>query len=144
MPITRSQGRVDISLEEEIAQIRREVEGELADSSEGGSSFEEVSSSSEEGSETSEEEEVVSPTVMANVQQRARFQYKTFHGKPKEDPDEWIEDFAGTAQANGEDAIKLTTLAGVLKGEARPWYNALPQATKIDWDAFKAAFVQEF
>ncbi|CAM6084972.1 unnamed protein product [Calypogeia fissa] len=81
---------------------------------------------------------------MANVAQRARFQYKTFKGKPKEDPDEWLEDFIGTAQANGEDGIKLTTLAGVLRGEARPWFNALPTATKIDWNAFKLAFLQDF
>ncbi|CAM6093871.1 unnamed protein product [Calypogeia fissa] len=52
--------------------------------------------------------------------QRARFQYKSFKGKEKEDPDEWLEDFVGTAKANGEDEIKLTTLVGVLKGEARP------------------------
>ncbi|CAM6085454.1 unnamed protein product [Calypogeia fissa] len=56
---------------------------------------------------------------------RARFQYKSFKGKEKEDPDEWLEDFVGTAKANGEDEIKLTTLAGVLKGEAWPWYNGL-------------------
>ncbi|CAM6082133.1 unnamed protein product [Calypogeia fissa] len=64
--------------------------------------------------------------------QRARFQYKSFRGKEKEDPDEWLEDFVGTAKANGEDEIKLTTLAGVLKGEARPWYNGLPEAVKQD------------
>ncbi|CAM6119176.1 unnamed protein product [Calypogeia fissa] len=76
--------------------------------------------------------------------QRARFKYKTFKGRPKDDPDEWIEDFVGTAQANGEDGIKMTILAGVLGGEARPWFNALPGATKIDWGAFKTAFLHEF
>ncbi|CAM6104318.1 unnamed protein product [Calypogeia fissa] len=81
---------------------------------------------------------------MANVAQSARFQYKTFKGKPKKDPDEWLEDFIGTTQANGEDDIKFTTLAGVLKEEARPWFNALPAATKTDWNAFKLAFLQEF
>ncbi|CAM6104214.1 unnamed protein product [Calypogeia fissa] len=76
--------------------------------------------------------------------QRARFRYKTFKGRPKEDPDVWVEDFFGTAQANGEDTIKMTTLSGVLRGEARPWFNALPAATKTDWDAFKTSFLQEF
>ena len=76
--------------------------------------------------------------------QRARFQYKPFLGKPKEDPDEWLEDFIGTAQANGEDSIKLTTLAGVLRGEARPWFNGLAADIKGNWDFFKAAFLLEF
>ncbi|CAM6082434.1 unnamed protein product [Calypogeia fissa] len=76
--------------------------------------------------------------------QRARFKYKNFKGRPKDDPDEWIEDFVGTAQANGEDGIKMTILAGVLGGEARPWFNALPAATKTDWGAFKATFLHEF
>ncbi|CAM6128670.1 unnamed protein product [Calypogeia fissa] len=76
--------------------------------------------------------------------QRARFRYKRFKGRPKEDPDEWLEDFLGTAQANGEDGIKMTTLFGVLRGEARRWFNALPAATKTDWDTFKTSFLQEF
>ncbi|CAM6104302.1 unnamed protein product [Calypogeia fissa] len=38
--------------------------------------------------------------------QRARFQYKSFRGKEKKDPDEWLEDFVGMAKANGEDKIK--------------------------------------
>ncbi|CAM6123647.1 unnamed protein product [Calypogeia fissa] len=59
--------------------------------------------------------------------QQARFQYKSFKGQEKIDPGEWLEDFVGTAKANGEEDIKLTILAGVLKGEARPWYNGLPE-----------------
>ncbi|CAM6082550.1 unnamed protein product [Calypogeia fissa] len=43
--------------------------------------------------------------------QRARFQYKSFKGKDKKDPDEWLKDFVGTAKANGEEDIKLTILA---------------------------------
>ncbi|CAM6082132.1 unnamed protein product [Calypogeia fissa] len=81
---------------------------------------------------------------MAQPTERARFRYKTFKGSPKEDPDEWLEDFLGTAQANGEDQIKLTTLVGVLRGEARPWYNALPFATRNDWNVFKQEFLHEF
>ncbi|CAM6094125.1 unnamed protein product [Calypogeia fissa] len=53
--------------------------------------------------------------------QRAKFQYKLFKAKEKEDPDKWLEDFVGMAKANGEDEIKLTTLAGVLKGEMQFW-----------------------
>ncbi|CAM6082333.1 unnamed protein product [Calypogeia fissa] len=69
------------------------------------------------------------PDVRRPVQ-RARFQYKSARGKEKKDPDEWLEDFDGTAKANGEEEIKLTILAGVLKREAQPWYNGLPEATK--------------
>ncbi|CAM6093804.1 unnamed protein product [Calypogeia fissa] len=76
--------------------------------------------------------------------QRARFQYKSFKGKEKEDPDEWLEVFVGTAKANGKDEIKLTTLAGVLKGEARPWYNNLSEDKKQDWERFRTAFLTEF
>lgn len=76
--------------------------------------------------------------------QRARFQYTSFRGTASTDPDEWLEDFVGTAKANGEENIKLTILAGVLRGEARPWYNGLPDRTKQDWDLFKTSFLKEF
>ncbi|CAM6099462.1 unnamed protein product [Calypogeia fissa] len=56
--------------------------------------------------------------VRGRPAQRARFQYKSFRGKDKKDLDEWLEDFVGTAKANGEEEIMLTILAGVLKGEA--------------------------
>lgn len=49
---------------------------------------------------------------MATVSQRSRFHYRSYHGKRSEDPDDWIEEFVGTAQANGEETIKTTTLAG--------------------------------
>ncbi|CAM6093833.1 unnamed protein product [Calypogeia fissa] len=52
--------------------------------------------------------------------QRAWFQYTSFKGTASSDPDEWLEDFVGTAKANREENIKLTILAGVLRGEARP------------------------
>jgi transposase InsO family protein len=139
MPITRSQsirgGASSSNSGEEIEQplwfeVEVEVESEQIASSSDTSSF---------TSDTSEEQEL---TMV--VTQRARFQYKTFHGKPKEDPDAWLEDFIGTAQANGEFDIRLTTLAGVLRGEARPWFNNLADATKNDWGAFKQAFLHEF
>lgn len=88
--------------------------------------------------------EALQPRVNMVIMQRARFQYKPFLGKRKQDPDEWLEDFVGIAQANGEDAIKMSTLAGVLRGEARPWYNALAANIKADWDLFKSAFLLEF
>ncbi|CAM6093807.1 unnamed protein product [Calypogeia fissa] len=56
--------------------------------------------------------------------QRARFRYKTFKGRPKDDPDEWIEDFVGTTQANGEDGIKMTILAGSL--EVKQGHGLMP------------------
>ncbi|CAM6101657.1 unnamed protein product [Calypogeia fissa] len=82
--------------------------------------------------------------VRGRSAQRARFQYKSFKGKDKKDPDEWLEDFVGTAKANGEEEIMLTILAGVLKGEARPWYNGLPDNIKQDWDRFRTYFLNEF
>ncbi|OAE22746.1 hypothetical protein AXG93_2035s1280 [Marchantia polymorpha subsp. ruderalis] len=54
------------------------------------------------------------------IMHRARFQYQPFLGKRKQDAYEWIEDFIDIAQANVEDAIKLSTLAGLLREEARP------------------------
>src|SRR5450759_4248208 len=127
MPTTRSQVRSD-----------RDFEGSSSQESQESTLFGEIFG------EVVVEEILAREEVAMVVQQRSRFQYKTFHGKPKEDPNEWIEDFAGTTKANGEDTIKLTTLAGVMRGEARPWYNSLPQATKTDCEAFKIAFVMEF
>ncbi|CAM6090586.1 unnamed protein product [Calypogeia fissa] len=49
--------------------------------------------------------------VRGRPAQRAKFQYKSFKGKDKKDPDKWLEDFVGTAKANGEEEIMLTILA---------------------------------
>ncbi|CAM6123735.1 unnamed protein product [Calypogeia fissa] len=76
--------------------------------------------------------------------QWARFQYKSFKGTESTDSNEWLEDFVGTAKANGEENIKLTILVGVLKGEAWPWYNGLSNRVKQDWDMFKTNFLNEF
>lgn len=51
------------------------------------------------------------------------FNYKVFWGTKKEDLDEWLEDFEGTAKANGKWDVHLSTLSRVLQGEARPWFN---------------------
>lgn len=64
--------------------------------------------------------ESLQPRQDMMIMQRARFQYQFFLNKRKQDSDEWIEDFISIAQANEEDAIKLSTLVGVLRGEARP------------------------
>ena len=154
MPITRSQ-QLQLEVEEQAWREQHQVGvvRETQEQSEDSSTSEDSSAStSGESSSTAdfelnifaEEEQPVAaaPTVMAT--QRARFQYKTFHGKTKEDPDEWLEDFVGTAQANAEDGVKLTILPGVLRGEARPWFTNLPRATKANWDEFKIAFLQEF
>lgn len=66
--------------------------------------------------------EALQPRESMVIMQRSRFQYKLFLCKMKKDPDEWLQDFIGISQVNGEDAIKLSILAGMLREEARPWY----------------------
>ena len=75
---------------------------------------------------------------------RARFKYKVFRGTKKEDPDAWLEDFDGIARANGEWEVQLSILAGVLQGEARPWFNEQPWSVRSEWDLFEREFIKEF
>jgi hypothetical protein len=140
MPITRSQ----------VAS--RETSSSTSDSQLEVASWLDYSHLQPKGGEREEWSELFSPTTDTSgkqeiamvVTQRARFQYKIFRGKGKEDPNAWLEDFVGTAQANGKFDIRLTTLARVLRGEAWPWFNALLDATKNDWADFQKAFLQEF
>lgn len=79
---------------------------------------------------------------MATVSQRSRFRYKSFKGRPTDNPEKWLEEFESTATANGESRIKLTLLPRVLKGEARPWFWLL--SPTLMWDQFRDAFLKEF
>ena len=78
------------------------------------------------------------------VQTKSKFRYKDFKGGSKDDPDEWLEDFAAKANANGEFLAICQLLPAVLVGEARKWYKKLPDATKYQWESFVAAFKKEF
>ena len=75
---------------------------------------------------------------------RTRFPYKQYKGTPREDPDGWLEDFEGTARANGEYEVRTMILSGVLRGEARSWFESQPEAVRTDWERFKEEFIQEF
>jgi transposase InsO family protein len=81
---------------------------------------------------------------MPAAQTKSKFRYKDFKGGSKDDPDEWLEDFAAKANANGEFPAICQLLPAVLVGEARKWYKKLPDATKYEWEAFVAAFKKEF
>ena len=55
-----------------------------------------------------------------------------------------MEDFEGAAKANREEAIKLTTLARLVRGATRSWFRDLSDVVKEDWDDMKEAFFEEF
>lgn len=68
----------------------------------------------------------------ARLSQRSRVQYKTFKGRAKHDPDEWLEEFEGITQANGESGTNMQILNGLFKGEALAWYLGLNNQIKGD------------
>ena len=77
----------------------------------------------------------------------ATISFPTFSGKKGEDTiTDFLDDLeiACVVSNKDDDASRLRIFPLLMKVEAKSWFNALPQATKQNWDLLRAAFVRRF
>ena len=77
----------------------------------------------------------------------ATISFPTFSGeKGEERITDFLDDLeiACVVSNKDDDASRLRIFPLLMKVEAKSWFNALPQATKQNWDLLRVAFVRRF
>src|SRR5450759_1378299 len=169
MPRTRSQGlekQIQLTLEEELLRVEREVEGEF-----GGQTRDVGIEPEDSGGHVEDSEDRLPlpvpnrfpnrvlnqvpvqlpvqlpvPIIQVKMPPSFRIKYTRFKGDGSQDVDDWMEQYLATLAANDEGDVETTKrlFRGVIEGEALRWYGMLDQAVKADWPTLKSAFEQEF